>query len=120
MCAERVAIFKDASEGVTLPTWKITVEYDGTRYHGWQDQQNARTVAGMVRRAANELLGGPVQLGGAGRTDSGVNALAQVAHLRAGRLLQPSLIKQGLNDLLPSDINVLKAEAASPTFDARR
>jgi len=103
-----------------LPTWKITLEYDGTRYHGWQEQQNARTVAGMVRKAASELLGGSVHLGGSGRTDSGVHALAQVAHLKAGRRLQASLVRQGLNDLLPADINVLKAEDAASTFDARR
>jgi len=103
-----------------LPSWKVTLEYDGTRYHGWQEQQNARTVAGMVRKAATDLLGGSVHLGGSGRTDSGVHALAQVAHLKAGRRLQASLIRQGLNDLLPADINVLKAEDAESTFDARR
>jgi tRNA pseudouridine38-40 synthase len=103
-----------------LPTWKITLEYDGTRYHGWQEQQNARTVAGTIRKAASELLGGSVHLGGSGRTDSGVHALAQVAHLKAGRRLHSSLIRQGLNDLLPADINVLRAEDTESTFDARR
>ena len=103
-----------------MPIWKLTLEYDGTRYHGWQEQKNARTVAGMVRAAAEKLLGNRVELGGAGRTDSGVHALAQVAHLRAGRRLSDSMLARGLNDLLPADINILKAELAAAGFDARR
>jgi tRNA pseudouridine38-40 synthase len=103
-----------------LPTWKLTLEYDGTRYHGWQEQRNVRTVAGIVRAAAEKLLGNRVELGGAGRTDSGVHALAQVAHLRAGQRLRDSMLSRGLNDLLPADINILKAEAVAANFDARR
>jgi tRNA pseudouridine38-40 synthase len=103
-----------------LPTWKLTLEYDGTRYHGWQEQRNVRTVAGIVRAAAEKLGGNRVELGGAGRTDSGVHALAQVAHLRAGQRLRDSMLSRGLNDLLPADINILKAETAAANFDARR
>ena len=71
-----------------MPTWKLTLEYDGTRYHGWQSQKNAdRTVQGAVARAARELLGEDAVVGGAGRTDKGVHALAQIAHVKARRSL---------------------------------
>ena len=66
-----------------LRTWKVILEYDGTRYSGWQEQKNARTVAGEVRRSAEGFLETEVDLHGSGRTDAGVHALAQVAHLRA-------------------------------------
>jgi tRNA pseudouridine38-40 synthase len=103
-----------------VPTWKLTIEYDGTRYHGWQSQKNAdRTVQGALIRAARELLGGVVSLGGAGRTDAGVHALAQVAHLKAAKALPTLEIERGLNDRLPFDIHVLSAEPAPPEFHAR-
>jgi len=63
-------------------TWKLTLEYDGARYSGWQEQTNARTVAGELRKAAEDFFNRQVEIGGAGRTDAGVHALAQVAHLR--------------------------------------
>ena len=65
-----------------MATWKLTVEYDGTRYYGWQEQRNARTVAGELRAAAEAFFSRPVEIAGAGRTDAGVHALAQVARLR--------------------------------------
>src|SRR5262249_9338896 len=102
-----------------MPTWKLTLEYDGSRYRGWQEQKNARTVAGEVRAAAMKLLETPVDLGGAGRTDAGVHALAQVAHLRSRRRLTPAALVKGLNDNLPSDINILSAQDAPAKFDAR-
>ena len=103
-----------------MPTWKLTVEYEGTRYHGWQSQKNAdRTIQGTLIRAARELLGEDAAVGGAGRTDSGVHALAQVAHLRAKKTLTPREIEYGLNDRLPFDVNVLSVEPAPPDFHAR-
>lgn len=103
-----------------MPTWKLTIEYDGTRYHGWQSQKNAdRTVQGALVRAADELFGAEVSLGGAGRTDAGVHALAQVAHLKAARAMPPLEIERGLNDRLPFDIHVLSVEPAAATFHAR-
>lgn len=103
-----------------MPTWKLTIEYDGTRYRGWQEQKNARTVAGAIRNAAAELFGQTVDLGGAGRTDAGVHALGQVAHLRSRKRVRAGELHRGLNGLLPSDINVLRVEEARPSFDARR
>jgi tRNA pseudouridine38-40 synthase len=103
-----------------MPTWRLRVEYEGTRYHGWQSQKNAdRTVQGVLIRAARELLGEDAAVGGAGRTDSGVHALAQVAHLRAKKTLTPREIEYGLNDRLPFDVNVLSVEPAQPDFHAR-
>jgi len=103
-----------------VPTWKLTLEYDGTRYRGWQSQKNTdRTVQGVLLRAAHELLGEDAAAGGAGRTDAGVHALAQVAHLKARRELPTREIQEGLNDRLPFDVNVLSVEKASPRFHAR-
>jgi len=103
-----------------VPTWKLTLEYDGTRYRGWQSQKNTeRTVAGVLTRAARELLGEDASLGGSGRTDAGVHALAQVAHLKAKKSMPPLAIEHGLNDRLPFDVNVLEVEAAPTGFHAR-
>ena len=103
-----------------MPTWKLTIEYDGTRYRGWQAQTNTdRTVQGVLLRAVREVLGPDATTGGAGRTDAGVHALAQVAHVRARRKVAPGDIVRGVNDLLPHDVNVLSAEPAPTTFHAR-
>ena len=103
-----------------MPTWKLTLEYDGTRYRGWQSQKNTdRTVQGVLLRAAQELLGPDVSVGGAGRTDAGVHALAQVAHLRARKTLPDKDLAFGLNDRLPFDVNVLEVSPAPPRFHAR-
>jgi tRNA pseudouridine38-40 synthase len=102
-----------------MRTWKLTLEYDGTRYSGWQEQRNARTVQGVLRTAVEEFLGERVDLGGAGRTDAGVHALAQVAHLRTGARVSPLDLQYGVNDRLPSDVNVLSVEPAARTFHAR-
>jgi tRNA pseudouridine38-40 synthase len=103
-----------------MTTWKLTLEYDGTRYYGWQEQKGSRTVAGELRAAAEELFSKPVELVGAGRTDAGVHALGQVARLRANvRGKRIDLLRE-LNDRLPPDINVLSAEYPSADFDPRR
>ena len=104
-----------------MKTWKLTIEYDGTKYSGWQEQKNARTVMGQLRQAAEEFFGAEVDLQGAGRTDAGVHALAQVAHLRApvrGRR-DTGEIRLRLNDKLPSDIVVLDVADVPPNFHAR-
>lgn len=103
-----------------MPAWKVTLEYEGTRYRGWQVQKNTdRTVQGVLLRAAREVLGPDVSAGGAGRTDAGVHALAQVAHLKARRSVAPADLQWDLNERLPSDVNVLSVVPAVPTFHAR-
>jgi tRNA pseudouridine38-40 synthase len=107
-------------------TWKLTIEYDGSRYSGWQEQANARTIAGELRKAAEGFFERPVEIGGAGRTDAGVHAMAQTAHLkliaRGGRPRQiprPHEILYGINDRLPADVNLLQVETADDRFHAR-
>ncbi len=98
---------------------KLLIEYQGTRYRGWQEQANARTVQGELRRAAETLLGERPEIVGAGRTDAGVHALGQVAHLRARNTHPAEAFAREMNDLLPADINILAASDASPQFHAR-
>ncbi len=100
--------------------YRLLIEYDGTGYRGWQIQENARTVQGTLLAAARELFGGPVEIQGSGRTDAGVHALGQAAHLVASRKMSADRLRQGLNDLLPSGICILRAEEADPHFHARR
>ncbi len=115
-----------------MRTLKLTLEYDGTRYSGWQEQANARTVAGELHTAAEDFFGRPLEIGGAGRTDAGVHAMAQVATIKFPRWgassaairdriseLKHQEIIYGLNDRLPADINVLAVEDVQPTFHAR-
>lgn len=101
--------------------FKLTIEYAGTRYSGWQIQKNAKTVQGALERAISEGTGvGPLELYGSGRTDAGVHALAQVAHLNIDTSLPPETLRRRINDVLPSDINVLRVERVRHRFHARR
>ena len=99
--------------------YKLTIEYDGTSYSGWQTQKNARSIQGTLIQAARELLGQEVDVQGAGRTDAGVHALAQTAHLESPKALPPKKLMEGLNDRLPSNINVLSVEKIHDRFHAR-
>lgn len=102
-----------------MPTYRLTLEFEGTRYSGWQEQRNARTVVGELRRALEEAGADLRDLGGAGRTDAGVHALAQVAHIRLGGSVDPERLRRDMNDLLPQDIHVLSLTAAPNAFHAR-
>jgi len=102
-----------------MPTYRLTVEYEGTRYHGWQEQKNARSVAGELRRAVEEAGGAVRELGGSGRTDAGVHALAQVAHLRLAGTVDPEPFRRAVNDALPADIHVLALAPAADRFHSR-
>jgi tRNA pseudouridine38-40 synthase len=100
---------------------KLTIEYAGTRYSGWQIQRNARTIQGELERAVKEATGArPLELYGSGRTDAGVHALAQVAHLDVDTSLPLETLRRRLNDALPSDVNVLRIERVRHRFHARR
>ncbi|MBP7586884.1 MAG: tRNA pseudouridine(38-40) synthase TruA [Thermoanaerobaculia bacterium] len=102
-----------------MPTYRLTIEYEGTRYRGWQEQKNARTVAGEVRQAIEGAAGEKVELGGSGRTDAGVHALAQVAHLKTAGKLRREEVLRAVNDALPADIHLLSLEPAGERFHAR-
>jgi tRNA pseudouridine38-40 synthase len=99
--------------------YKIVLEYDGTNYHGWQTQKNAKSVQETLIVAAQKFLGVPVQIQGAGRTDAGVHALAQTAHLESSKKVHPESLRMGINDNLPVSVNVLKVETAPALFHAR-
>jgi tRNA pseudouridine38-40 synthase len=102
-----------------MPTYRLDLEYEGTRYRGWQEQQNARSVAGELKRAVGEAGGDVVELGGAGRTDAGVHAVHQVAHLRLRDRIDPRRFRLAVNDALPHDVHVLSMKQAPERFHAR-
>jgi tRNA pseudouridine38-40 synthase len=100
--------------------FKLTIEYAGTRYSGWQIQKNARTVQGEIDRAVRDVTGQrEFELYGSGRTDAGVHALAQVAHLDIQTTLPAEALRRRLNEELPSDINILEIEQVRHRFHAR-
>lgn len=108
----------DASQQ-RISTYRLILEYDGSRFSGWQDQKNAKTVAGELKAALTSAGFPPLDLGGAGRTDAGVHAAAQVAHLRLGKRTDPESLANALNARLPGAIEVLAIERAEPGFHAR-
>ena len=103
-----------------MPRFKLLVEYAGTRYSGWQIQKNARTVQGEIDRAIRESTGRrEFELYGSGRTDAGVHAIGQVAHLELYTELTPELLRRKINDELPADIHIRSVAKAPHKFHAR-
>jgi tRNA pseudouridine38-40 synthase len=100
--------------------FKLTIEYAGTKYSGWQKQKNARTVQGELERAIGAASGErSFECQGSGRTDAGVHALEQVAHLELRKTIPPESLRRRINDELPADINVLAIDRAPARFHAR-
>ncbi len=103
-----------------MSRFKLTIEYAGTRYRGWQSQLNARSIhdeiAGVVRKVSGRV---DFELKGSGRTDAGVHALGQVAHLDLNTRLTPEVLRFALNDNLPADIHVLAVDRVPRAFHAR-
>jgi len=103
-----------------MPRYKLIIEYDGSPYNGWQYQKNQTTVMGTLmdacKKAVNSLK---FELYGAGRTDAGVHALGQVAHLDLNLDAKAEIIKIKFNDNLPATINILKVQPVEPKFHAR-
>lgn len=103
-----------------MARFKIYLEYEGTRYSGWQMQKQSRTIQGTLLSVAEEIFKGErVDLQGSGRTDSGVHALCQVAHLDVKTMLAPEIIRMKFNDKLPADINILEIAKTHAKFHAR-
>ena len=102
---------------------KLTIEYDGTGFNGWQTQRlkgkSLKTVQEEIEKAGKRLFGRPIKIIGAGRTDSGVHAKAQVANFRTDSRLPLNNIKNGLNSLLPHRISIVSAEEVSLKFHSR-
>jgi len=104
-----------------MPKFKLIIEYEGTRYSGWQVQKNARTVQGEIIGAIKKVFAtNDFDFQGAGRTDAGVHALNQIAHLEIKTNLSAEKIKFALNDNLPADINILEVEKVNKSFHARK
>ena len=103
-----------------MSRFKLYIEYEGTRYSGWQIQRNSKTIQGKLLEIAEKTFKGErVEIYGSGRTDAGVHALCQVAHLDVKTMLAPEIIRMKFNDELPSDINIIEVEKANPKFHAR-
>ncbi len=103
-----------------MSRYKLTIEYNGTRYSGWQMQKGGKSVQGEIMDACNDLFGSAKSdVYGAGRTDAGVHALGQVAHIDAETDMPEIRIRYGINDRLPPDICILNVEKKDPDFHAR-
>ncbi|HUU56604.1 MAG TPA: tRNA pseudouridine(38-40) synthase TruA, partial [bacterium] len=98
---------------------KITLEYDGTGYAGWQIQPDVATVQGVVEEALAKILKERTRVHGAGRTDAGVHAAGQVAHFETSSQMTPDEFERALNSLLPDNVRVAAVEEAPPGFHSR-
>lgn len=102
-----------------LKNFRITIEYDGGNYAGWQCQKNQRTLQGEIESALGTMVGRPVRIAASGRTDAGVHALGQVASFRCDTRLSPEIFQKGLNSMLGDDIVIRDCREADDAFHAR-
>jgi tRNA pseudouridine38-40 synthase len=102
-----------------MRTIKLTLEYDGTDFSGWQVQPRRRTVQGVISESLETILREPVTIIGSGRTDAGVHARGQVASFTTAASLSFEEIRRALNSLLPDDVVVRRVQHAAPDFHAR-
>lgn len=103
-----------------MPRYRITIEYDGTPFIGWQRQAEGVSIQGALETAISKFSGEAPGVRGAGRTDAGVHALGQVAHFDLEKTWEPGRIRDAMNfHLRPNPIGVLSAEQVDATFDAR-
>ncbi len=99
--------------------YRLTIQYDGTEFHGWQTQEGRRTVQGELTRALSLVEGHAVVLHGAGRTDAGVHAEAQVASVRLERVMEPERLRAAVNGNVGRDVRVIEVAAVPEDFHAR-
>lgn len=97
----------------------LTLQYLGTNYAGWQSQTNATGIQNVVEKALSTMFGGPIRIEGAGRTDAGVHARAQRAHVDIPFAIELRGFRQGLNNLLPHDIRVAAVDTVADDFHCR-
>lgn len=103
-----------------MQRYRLVIEYDGTRFVGWQVQDNGPSIQGTLEQAASSFSGETVVMRGAGRTDAGVHALGQVAHVDFSRAWEADTVRDAINaHLRPHPIAILSAEIVTATFDAR-
>ena len=98
---------------------KLTLQYDGGDYVGWQRQPSGTSIQGLIEDALQPIEGAPVTVHGAGRTDAGVHALGQVCSFRLNATIDPETLARALNAVLPPDVRVASSEEAPPDFHAR-
>lgn len=99
--------------------YKLLIQYDGTDFHGWQVQENARTIQGELERVLGTLEGAPVKVAGSGRTDAGVHAEGQTANVKLNRAWEPEKLRNAINGNLWRDIRIISVERADDDFHAR-
>src|SRR5213075_2111876 len=99
--------------------FKLLIQYDGTDFHGWQVQENARTIQGELERVIGSLEGQEVKVVGSGRTDAGVQAEGQVANVFLNRPFTPDKLRFAINGNLWRDIRIMNVETAKEDFHAR-
>ena len=104
---------------MSLKNYKITISYDGTSLHGWQIQKNSRTVQGDIENALEKIFNQKINLIGAGRTDSGVHALGQVANFKVSTSMTPNELKNALNGNLGRDIFIISCDEVNLDFHSR-
>ncbi len=102
-----------------VKNFKLIIEYDGTRYHGWQRQKDDRTVQQEIEQALSTMTARQVTLNGSGRTDAGVHAFGQVANFRCETDLTQEIFQKGLSSLLPDDIVIKDCRLVDESFHAR-
>src|SRR5688572_22069422 len=102
-----------------MPTYRLLLEYDGTEFRGWQSQANGPTVQHAIEEALGVALRAPTRVEGAGRTDAGVHARGQVAHVRTEVEYEPRKLRRALEGLLPRTIAVREVIQARDDFHAR-
>lgn len=102
-----------------MQNFKLTIQYDGTNYCGWQIQKNSPSVQQTIKDKIEILLKEPINLIGAGRTDSGAHALGQTANFKSNRITNIQKFLYSLNSILPEDIAVSKIEEVSENFNSR-
>lgn len=102
-----------------MRTILLTIEYDGTRYAGWQFQTNSLSVQGVVESALTQILGSPVRIHSSGRTDAGVHARGMAAHFRTEAKLPLSAFREGANRFLPQDVVIRQVREVDSAFHAR-
>ncbi len=109
----------DANMETNERNFRITIEYDGTAYHGWQRQKDRRSIQGEIEKALEKLTSQKVTLIGSGRTDAGVHALGQIANYRCRTRMSARAFEKGLNSLLPEDIVIRACREVDESFHAR-
>lgn len=98
---------------------KLTIEYDGTNYRGWQRQRTGTTIQEMIENSVEKITGVKTTIYGSGRTDTGVHAYGQIANFKTESAHDPEIFLKGLNSILPGDIAIIDAEEASQDFHSQ-